>query len=167
MFLIALLACTPTDTATTKDFEGGNFQFTTTGVTDSCNDGAFETIFMPDGEATDFETPIELPSTVDLPSTYNIDLQDPFTEMEVTVEAGDRSDHMLVNGAEQTGVEWDQANSPGCLVDASIDIDLAIVNPNKVQGYALLHTGSFDEENCPVVTSDPCDVRLDVSAERI
>ncbi len=167
MFLIALLACTPTETDSSKAFEGGNFQFTTTAVTDDCNDGAFETIFMPTGDPTDFESEIELPATEDLPATYSIDLQDPFTEMEVTVEEGDRSGHMLVAGAEQTNVEWDAQNSPGCMVDASIDIDLAIVNPNKVQGFALLHTGSFDEDNCPVVAADPCDVRLDVTAERI
>ena len=166
MFALFFLACEPTSSDATG-FEGGNFQFTTIGVSDQCYDGAFETIFMPEGTPEDFETPIELPSYADLPATYNIDIQDPFGSMEVTVDAGAQDGTMEVLGAAQTGVELDGDQWPDCLVDADIDIYLTITGDNEVEGNAVLHTGSFDEASCPVVTNDPCDIKLDITASRI
>ena len=161
-----LLACEST-ASDAESFQGGSFQFTTIGVSDQCYDGAFNTIFMPEGTPEDFETAIELPNYADLPQSYSIDIQDPFGSMNVTVAAGELDDTMEVIGAEQTGVELDGDQWPGCLVDASIDIYLTIVGENEVEGNAVMHTGSFDESSCPVVTDDPCDIKLDLTASRI
>jgi hypothetical protein len=164
--LFLFLAC-ESSASDPAGFQGGDFQFTTTGVDDQCNDGAFDVIFMPEGTPEDFETPIEIPSTSDLPATYTIDLQDPFTEMQVTVDAGASEDQMEALGATQTGVELDADSWPGCLVDASIDIYLTIIDDNTLEGSAALHTSSYDEDSCPAVSADTCDIKLDLSAARI
>lgn len=166
LFLLLNIACDSTATEG-EGFVGGDFQFTTTGVDDQCNDGAFDVIFMPEGTAEDFENPVELPGVADLPSTYSISLQSPFSAMEVTIDEGASSEQMEALGAVQTGVELDADQWPGCLIDASIDIYLTIVGDNEVTGNAILNTTSYDEGSCPAVTTDPCDIKLDLSAQRI
>jgi hypothetical protein len=166
MIVLFLFACE----STAKDgegFQGGSFQFTTTGVDDQCNDGALDLVFMPEGTPQDFEKPIELPSVADLPQTYSIDIQDPFSNMEVTVAAGASEDQMEVLGAVQTGVELDAEAWPGCKVDSVIDIYLTITGENEVEGNAVLSTSSYDEDSCPAEESDPCDILLDLTASRI
>ena len=89
MFLTLLVACGSEESGFDPiDFEGGTFQMTTTGVNDSCFDGGFEVIFMPEGQAEPWGTTTELPSWANLPATYDISLQAPFDQMQVTVEAG-------------------------------------------------------------------------------
>jgi len=164
VFLFALLACTSPDSA--EDFSGGSFQFTTTGVTDGCLDGAFDTLLMPDGTATDWANPVELPAHDALPSTYMISIQDPYGQIEVTVTEGE--EHTLeVAGAEATDVEFDADTYPGCLIDNSIDVSLTIVDADNLQGTAVLHTSGFTaEEGCPTAP-ETCDVTMDLLAARI
>lgn len=166
LFLLLSVAC---DSSATEGegFEGGDFQFTTTGVDDQCNDGAFDVIFMPEGTPEAFENPVELPGVADLPATYSISLQAPFTSMEVTLTEGASADQMEAEGAVQTGVELDADQWPGCLVDSTIDIYLTIVGDNEVTGNAILNTTSYDESSCPAVATDPCDIKLDLSGQRI
>ncbi len=164
---LAVLAGCTGDGGDEGSFVGGSFQFTTYGVEDLCYDGAFEVIFMPEGTPNDFANPIDLPSWEDLPTTYTISLQEPFTDMEVTVEPGESEDEMIVRGAQQRGIELDADTYPGCLVDIDIDVDLTILSADEVSATAYLNTASFDEDGCPVVQSDPCDIILDLKATRL
>ena len=148
------------------DFEMGTFQMTTTGVNDACFDGGFEVIFMPEGEGEPWGTTTELPGWSSLPSTYNISLQAPFDEMEVTVEAGSYEGELLMSNGVQAGIELDADAYPGCYVDVSVTATLNIIDANSVQGSAMLTTSSFDEDSCAAVLSDPCDIALDLSAVR-
>jgi len=147
-------------------FQGGNFQFTTTAVDDACFDGGFDVIFLPEGGANDWATTTELPSWGDLPTTYDIELQDPFSSMEVTVSAG-AAGEMVMDGAEQVGVELDADSWPGCLVEMDISASLDIVGADAVQGSAQLNTAGFEETSCPAVDSDPCTITLDLTAARL
>jgi len=165
MFALLMLACAPDEPA--SDFEGGQFQFTTTDADDSCYDGAFKVIFMPEDIPYDWESPVEIPGVAELPVTYDIDLQEPWTSMEVTVTQGVQQETLVVTGAQQTGVELDPTAYPDCLVDASVDVALGIVDDTTLQGTVLLHTSSFDEAGCPPVDSDPCDMQLVVTAARL
>ena len=65
---------------------GGDFDFQTVAVSDSCLEGAFEISFMPDGPEVphNFENALYLPSYDEMPLTYVIDLQAPFVGLEVT-----------------------------------------------------------------------------------
>ena len=165
MLAVLLSACTPSSSGTS--LESGDYQFETTAVNDACYDGAFETLFLPDGAGTTntWDTTIFIPGDDELPSTYEVDLPDPFLSTEVTV-TGD-AETRTVTGAINEGVELDPDNYPGCLVDMSIDVDLTVVASDEVQGSATLHTSSFDEGSCPVVDADPCDITLDVHGTKL
>ena len=144
------------------DFAGGNFQFTSTDVDDSCLDGAFVAVFLPEGTGTtsDWQYPIELPAWSNLPATLDVQLQEPFSTMEVTIEAGQSDGMMTIASAIQTDVEFDADNNPGCLVEMGISVALVIDDDTNVHGSATMATGSFDEANCPAVEEDPCQIDL-------
>ena len=150
-----------------EDFTGGTFQVTTQAVSDGCMDGAFDLIFMPEGAetASDWGTTTEFPAYDALPSTYEISLQEPFAAMEVTVSESAMG--LSVGEAAQTGVELDGDTWPGCLVDMSITADLMVHSDDHLMGSATLTTSSFDEENCPAVTTEPCEILLDLHANRV
>ena len=103
--LLTALACTTDDA---EDFAGGDFQITTTAVDDGCYDGAINTVFLPDGDdsTNDWANPTYLPGWDELPATYTIALQDPFSDMEVTMVDGG-AQNLVVDGASQTAVELD------------------------------------------------------------
>jgi len=149
------------------DFSGGTFQVATHAVTDGCMDGAFDLIFMPEGSATpsDWATTTEFPAYGDLPSTYEISLQEPFAAMEVTVSESGMG--LSVGDAAQSGVELDGDTWPGCLVDMAITAELMVHSDDHLMGSATLTTSSFDEENCPAVASEPCEILLDLQASRV
>lgn len=159
-----LLACTPTDDP--DAFESGSFSFQTVAVTDACFDGGFEVLFMPDGPETptDFGSEIFIPSEDELPSTYTVNLADPFNDMEVNVTGSGNT--RTIRGAVNSNVELDEDAYPGCIVDMSIDVDLTISSNDEVSGTAVLNTSGFDEPNCPTVDSDPCDITLDIVGTR-
>jgi hypothetical protein len=144
------------------DFAGGNFQFTSTDVDDSCLDGAFVAVFLPEGAGTtsDWQYPVELPAWSNLPATMEVQLQEPFSTMEVTIEAGQGEGMMTIASAVQTDVEFDADNNPGCLVEMGISVDLVIDDDANVHGSSTMATGSFDEPNCPAVEADPCQIEL-------
>ena len=167
-----LLACakdTSTDSGSfaLEDFSGGLFQVSTLAVDDGCMDGAFDLIFMPEGAETPSEwgTSTEFPAYADLPATYEIALQEPFSAMEVTLSAA--SGGMSVGDANQTGVELDDNAWPGCRVDMGITAELMVHSDNHLMGSAILTTSSFDEESCPAVSTEPCEIVLDIDATRI
>ena len=150
-----------------SDFSGGTFQVTTIAVDDGCMDGAFDLIFMPEGSETpsDWSTTTEFPAFENLPSTYEIALQEPFSSMEVTVS--ESATGLSVGDAAQTGVELDEDTWPGCMVDMSIEADLMVHSDDHMMGSATLTTSSFDEDNCPAISSEPCEIVLDLSISRI
>jgi hypothetical protein len=173
LFAVALMACGDKDDTAGFDpttFEGGTFQFTTTAVDDGCYDGSFEPIFMPDGAGTpnDWAATTELPSWADLPSTYSLGLPDPFLAMEVTVEEGGDALMVLAPTDQPDAVALDADNFPDCMVQITISADLTIIDADNITGTATLETAGFeaDPDNCPVVTSDPCEISLDITAAR-
>ena len=150
-----------------QDFTGGNFQVTSTGVSDNCMDGAFSLIFMPEGADTpnDWGTTTEFPAYDSMPATYSIELQSPFSEMEVTVS--ENNGQLAVGDAAQSDVLLDNETWPDCRVDMAIEAELMVHSDDHLIGSAVLTTGSFDEDNCPEVTSEPCEILLDLSAQRV
>lgn len=159
-----IVACDPSDDL--NDFTTGDFAFQTVGVDDGCFDGGFDVLFQPDGPRipNDFGSEITVPAEDELPASYTIDLADPFNDMAVTVVG--EGNRRTITGAPNTDVELDEDAYPGCLVDMAIDVDLTISSVDQVSGTATLRTSGFDEPNCPVVTSDPCTIILDILGER-
>ena len=146
------------------DWPGGIFQMSSTAVDDTCLDGGFVPLFLPEGDGTtnDWEFPIELPSWTDMEfgSTYSIELQEPFSSMVVTVTRGDADGQAVMTGARQTGVAFDEDTYPGCLVDMGIDALIILNGESNVNGYATLSIDNADGEFCPEFDV-PCAVELD------
>lgn len=175
MFLILSLACVPADTT---DFEGGEFQLTTLAVDEplgadpddgtqrSCYDGAMTTVFMPEGTPNDFAAATYIPSWDELPATYSVELQDPFAEMAVTVDAGDDEGQMVITGAQQTGVLINEDLWADCEGDLSVDVDVTVVDGDTIDATATMRTVNVTGDTCPALT-DPCDIVLTLSGTRV
>ncbi len=143
-------------------FMGGTFQLTTHAVDDGC-DAGLDVLFMPNGTDApyDLQNKTELPAAADLPKTYKIALQEPFTDMEVTVEAD--GDNMKIAGATQTGILVDKDNYPDCTADMTIDAAITIVDASNVDVNATVKISKFESptDNCIAVgNAAPCTVTL-------
>ncbi|MFZ5476459.1 MAG: hypothetical protein ACOZNI_06740 [Myxococcota bacterium] len=165
-----LLACSEPTVSKGFDFEGGDFQFYTVIARDECLGGALEAIFMPEGpdERHPFECPIHIPSADELPSSYDIDLRDPFVGMPVTVEdAGDGT--FAVRGSVMEEVVLDRPKYGDCAVTMVVDADLAPQEADFVTGEARIEVSDprGEDELCPVFGGDPCTVTLALEAERL
>ncbi|MFZ5475754.1 MAG: hypothetical protein ACOZNI_03170 [Myxococcota bacterium] len=167
MFLIAILACSggsADDTGKTAGgFEGGMFTVTTTGVDDQCADGAFATIFMPEGTAEQWDNAVELPSSEDLPAEMTLTVQDPYGTMTVTVEEGSSDTQFVIDGVEATDIPVDGYD--GCIISQSIGVVLNVTDPDNLTGTATMSTTGMDEAECPSQVGS-CTVTLDISATR-
>lgn len=150
------------------DFTAGQFQFSSVAVSDSCLDGAFVVLFLPEGTGTqsDWAYPVDLPAWDSLPSTYSIDLQAPFSSTDVTVEEGGAGLFVL-NGVAQNGVEFNADSYPGCLVDLDISAELSIDSNDALTGTANLSVDNPQGDTCPAFDVSPCAVVLDFVANRL
>jgi hypothetical protein len=166
--LAVLCACESTAEAP-EGFQGGEFETTILSVSDMCAGGAIETLFMPDGNPTAFDTPMELPGVVDLPWTHTITFAQPFREAQLVFEEGELGeDSVQALGGVFDTVELDAVAWPGCFVNAEVDFFLQLIDSNAATGSAILSIESFDEAGCPAeVTVDPCDVKLDLRWQRL
>ena len=173
LFVAPLFACTAdkSDTADTPlsdtEFQGGNFQFTNSSVDDQCLDGAFSVLFLPDGTDHNWEYPVELPSDSATPATYDIQLQDPFSVMEVTVESGSSSGSFIIANAVQQGVLFNEDSYPDCTVDLSIDATITATDSNNITGQGTLSVIEYTGDTCPPFASSPCSILLDFYGSRL
>ncbi len=167
--LILAVGCSePEDPAPNFQWTGGDFDFVTTDVTDSCLEGALEVLFMPEGPDTPhaFEYPIYLPAYSELPSTYSIDLREPFVGMEVTVREGEDG-ALAIRESVMEAVELGAGTYGDCVVTMTVHADLLPVSASEVDGEATIEISNprGSDERCPVLDSDPCDVDLVLFAE--
>lgn len=165
---VALVACESSREAA-DGFLGGDFQVTISNATDMCEDAGLESIFLPTGNATDFESSMELPGVIDLPWTHTVDFVDPFGEMQVTFEEGQSGEDWMqaLEGAPPPAVEIDPTNAPDCFVNGVVDMYMQVIDSNALSGTAILHLESFDEVSCPPQTDDTCEVKLDLRWQRL
>ena len=149
------------------DFAGGQFQMTSRGVDDNCADGSFETLLMPEGTSTptDWAYPIEIPDweTMATRVTYEINLQDPFSAMLVTLVQGDSEGLIEMSGGSQESVPLFDDDS--CFVDLSISATLQIVSNDELTGQATL---VFDDSSGMNCNFEPgCEMLLDFTGTRL
>ena len=150
------------------DFEAGQFAFATHAVDDGCLNGAAEAIYMPEGPAVpeDWESAIELPSFDQLPSSYTIDLPAPIGPLQITLEDG-ADDQFVMQAAVLEDMLFDEIAYPDCVVDATVTATLNVQTNDHVTGSVSLTNTDYEGTSCPQVQSDPCDVVLDVQADRL
>lgn len=137
---------------------------TSIGVNDQCADGSFTTLLLPegDGSTNEWEYPIEIPSWTDMASgvTYEIQLQEPFNAMEVTVTQGDADGIADMIGAKQNDVLLNEDLHGDCTVDMTIDATIVLNSDTDVSGTAALSIDDPQGELCPQLV-DGCSVLLD------
>jgi len=165
MLLLLGLACVPDEG--NDPFLGGDFQLTTVDVDDRCYDGAMTTVFMPEATPSDFAANTWIPGEDELPASYSVSLQEPFTNMDVTVEGGEAEGQMSIRGAQQSGILINEDSWADCVGDLSIDVDITVVDADSVDGTAVLVTENLDGDSCPVIDSDPCEIVLTLVGTRI
>jgi hypothetical protein len=173
---IGLAACgggDETDTPATfdpADFTSGNFRFYTHAVQDRCLGGALNVLFMPEGPATPrrFQNPIPLYNGRELPRTYEVQLQEPFHAMDVTLTAGANPRAMRVRGAQNPGVLLNEDAYGDCTGDLTIDVDLTLIDNDNVNGTADISMSNLvgAQGRCPVLDQDPCHIALTLQARR-
>jgi len=135
------------------EFTAGTFQLTTHAVDDGCMDGGLQILFMPGGtdQPYDLANATEFPAYAELPQQYTVALQEPFSELDVTLTAaGDK--HMVVTDAPQTGVLVDADNYGDCTSDMLIDVDITIVDSDNLNATATIevfNVASAADQLCP------------------
>ena len=174
LFLFAL-ACGSGDKDTGSDADkdgpwtGGDFDFYTQSVVDGCLGGALEALFMPEGpsEPNEFEYPIYLPGTDELPYTDTVDLRAPFLEMPVTIEDAGGGD-LALRGSVMEAVVLGEPSYGDCVVTMTVDADLHPVSVDEVEGSASIAISNprGDDGRCPVFSSEDCEVALTLTALR-
>ena len=173
LFLMAaLVGCGDKDDSGSSEagFEAGSFLFTSNAADEACLDGGFAVLFLPEGAGSesDWAYPIELPGWDALPATYSIQLQEPFSSMEITVTEGG-TDQLSMAGAVQTGVVFNEDSYPDCTVDMSIDATINIETSESVSGQAFMTIDNPSGDTCPnfdEYSGTPCQVTLDFYGTR-
>jgi hypothetical protein len=147
-------------------FHAGIFQLYTLEVDDKCLDGGLDLLFQPDGPGTEYAlaNTTEFPGSEDLPAKLTIKLQEPFGDMDVTVEAD--GDNMKIVGASQTGVYIDEAQYADCTADMVINADITILDGDNITVAANLEISNWQGDTCPTSQGDPCTVTLTMRGER-
>jgi len=153
------------------DFKGGNFQMTTTAVVDGCTDKALEAVFMPEGKPNAWAVVTELPSHSALPKSYEVTAPDPYGKMMVNAVVDESiAGAIKFADAKSDGTEVDAEAYPGCVADVTVSGSLTIVDADTVSGSITLNSANWrdedGEDSCPVLTADPCDITLDLTATR-
>lgn len=163
-----MLGCPADDDDDSSDeFVAGSFLFATVAVDDACTDGALAVIYMPDGAGvpSDWQYPVELPAFEDCPADVDVQLQDPFKDITVTMtNPGDGQ--FAIASEDMLGVELDPDTYDECVVDYNIDALLTMQDADTFSGTVTMHTSNWVGANCPEVDSDPCDITLDIEATR-
>jgi len=171
---LLLTACGAGSTTQGTDKEyswaGGLFQMTSYAVDDSCLDGGFVPLLLPegDGSTNDWAYPVEIPNWEDMEEgvTYEIDLQEPFTGMEVTASQGEAKGQVNVSSAGQNNVLFNEDTYDDCLVDMGIDALIVLDGAENVHGYAELRITDARGDSCPLFAT-PCSVDLDFTGALI
>ena len=170
-FGIWLIGCSEPIEDDTPSFTwtGGDFDFQTVDVTDSCLNGALEILFMPDGPDVPhrFEYPLYLPSYDEMPLSYSIDLREPFVGMEVTVHEGPDG-QLSIRDSIMESVALGAGTYGDCVTTMSVYADIKPTSANSASGDAQIHLSDprGEDERCPVLESDPCTVELEMEATR-
>jgi hypothetical protein len=144
-------------------FPGGSFQFSNLDVSDACLDGAMAALFLPEGHGTtqDWAVTTELPAWDALPAAYVMQMQDPFKDMDIEVFAGDTVGTLVIDGAQQIGVYFDETTYPDCTVNMDISADVVIDGDDSVHGVAAFQVSGHTGDSCPPFATDPCQISLD------
>ena len=165
------LGCSGTEEEDGSSFSwtGGDFDFETVAVTDTCLSGALEILFMPEGPDVphQFEYPIYLPTYEELPLTYAIDLREPFVGMEVTVREGEDGD-LSIRDSVMDSVALGTGTYGDCVVTMAVDADITPTSTNSALADAQIEISDprGEDERCPVLESDPCSVALSIEVVR-
>lgn len=180
LIVLALTGCgrhtdqnaTPSDTGREiwmGSWEGGDFRFHTLKAEDGCLDGALEALFMPEGagQPHDFEYPIYVPAYEECPTSYEIDLREPFVGMPVTVDC-EPSEGFRVRGSVMDAVELGAGTYGDCVVTMTVDADIWPTSADTIAGTAWIDISDprGNDGRCPVFTQDPCTVTLTLSGDR-
>jgi hypothetical protein len=172
LMLIALTlpGCPQDGTGAASEYTGGEFQFTTVAVDDACLDGALEVLFMPEGPEVprSWDYPAYLPSFGEMPTSYTIDLREPFGSIEVEVRDGGDG-RMVAEDAVMNDVLLGEDRYGDCEVTMTCSVDLSVVNADRVEGTTAIAISDprGDDGRCPVFDASPCTVTLTLQADRI
>jgi hypothetical protein len=158
----------PQERVPLEQLEGGDYQFYTTATRDGCLDGALEALFMPGGpeQPQAFEYPVWVPGLSELPASYAVDFREPFIGMDVTVTQQDETT-LRVEGSTMPAVALG-GNTGDCVAEMQADAELWALGPARVGGLAVITVQNprGSEGLCPIFERDPCQVELELEAER-
>ncbi len=163
-------ASADTHTEPPSVFSGGMFQLTTHEVADACLDGALSLLFMPGGmdQPYDLQHPTEIPAWEDLPKTFVMKLQEPFSDMEVRLEVAG-TNQMKVEDSSQADVVVDHRSYADCNVDMSIEADITVVDNDNLDLHATIKVRDWKSsgDTCPSYRAEPCTISLTMRGRRI
>ena len=156
------------DVASSEQFVGGQFQLKVHRVTDGCLDGSVDLLFMPEGtgEPYPLKNTTWIPGEADVPMTYQMDLEAPFSDMTITMSASDQG-YRIADGT-QTGVVLGLAGSGDCSADMRFEGDVVLHALDSVSMTVRVELSDFTSANeeCPKTSAPTCQVVLEMSGAR-
>ncbi len=160
------------DSGDETSFTGGTFRLFVKAVDDKCLDGALEVIFKPDASVDAYEIPHdqELPPRSTLPATFKVQLEPPFSEMDINLTDKDPAGAVLESAdSTQTGVQVSEDN-PDCKADMSFDAIVTIQDDDNLAISVTVGISNAEADKCPAdfgaTDGNSCNVTLDMSAAR-
>ena len=150
------------------DFTGGMFQLSVLSVDDGCLDGSLQLMFMPDGNLEPYSLafPTEFPSAVALPSSFRVQLKEPFSTLEMEL-VGVQGDMLEVAEATQANVLLGVPGSGACSADLGFLADITVSSNDTLLLRTRVTLDGFLHPDCPTVQETPCEVILEMRGDRI
>ncbi len=133
---------------------GGVFDITLHQVDDRCFDGAMEAIIQPEGPggSVALPGPVRLPAMSDLPAAIDVDLVDPFKDVQDVPIERDGHHGMKTAGVgfPNRGVDLhaDDGLSDPCLTDMTISAWVEFHDPVTILGEACLNVTRAHGDGC-------------------
>lgn len=168
LFVASAAGCGSGSGDDTVDFATGEFVVKTTLVDDGCLDGGLNLLFMPNGTGTPWEWPfpVTLYAEDALPTTYDIQLREPFGEMTVTAQDGG-IDLQVIDAQTNPGVLLGEDRFGQCVADMDATVQIEVVAVDEVTGVAELGMSNpRGDERCPKEMPTTCEVLLTFEATR-
>lgn len=151
------------------DFDAGEFEIFTLLVDDQCLDGGLDALFMPLGTDEPWRWPhaVDVFPPSELPRTYDLNLREPFGQMEITAEPGSPTEQQLLVHPNPS-VLIGPAQFGDCVIALEGSVYVELTGTDRIEGVAsLTMSDPRGDERCPADMPPSCPVLLSFEGNRL
>lgn len=159
------------DPGTDATWTSGTYVMTAHAVDDGCLDGGANNVAIPNNDSREFTNPLSFPGSADESFTTKLALVAPFSEVDVTFQKTGENAWEWTTPAKNAGVDIGALSDAwkGCTADFELGANWAAKSVGgqiRFEGKASFTITGATGDGCPVMTTPPCAVTLDMIATR-